>query len=162
MQQPPQVEPMISATLDHNAIAELLPHSGRMCLLESVSAYDSTRIFCTARNHQDNAHPLRHADRLPITAGIEYAAQAMALHAMLTSQNGGSTTAMLVQLSNVSWTCDSLDHCAAPLSIRAEQTNAMGSSANYRFTVLDGETVLIEGQILVHFHTNVNPAAEST
>ncbi|MFT3929822.1 MAG: hypothetical protein QM709_05905 [Spongiibacteraceae bacterium] len=127
-----------------------------MCLLESVTAYDETSIVCTARDHRDNTHPLRHDGKLPITAGIEYAAQAMALHAILTRQNSAvsNTTAMLVQLSDVHWNCDTLDQHIAPLVIRAEQTNALGNSASYHFQVLEKAVVLIEGQMLVHFQTD--------
>lgn len=145
-----------NSVITRSAIAKLLPHSGSMCLLESVTEYDATRIACTVRDHHDHAHPLRHDGHLPITAGIEYAAQAMALHAILTRQNSAvsNTTAMLVQLSDVRWSCDALDQHIAPLVIRAEQTNALGNSANYHFQLLDKEGVLIEGQMLVHFQAN--------
>lgn len=142
--------------MDRDAIARLLPHSGRMCLLTSVLACNETAILCRADDHRDSENPLRRDQSLPITAGIEYAAQAMALHATLTQKNNGSTRAMLIQLSNVSWTCNSLDHCDAPLHVRVEQVNALGSTANYRFglfdsNLLDKNIALIEGNILVHF-----------
>ena len=62
-------------------IATLIPHAGTMCLLDRVIAWDERAIACrsgAAIATPDN--PLR-AERPPRRAcGIEYAAQAMAVH----------------------------------------------------------------------------------
>lgn len=150
MRQDPQQIASTGTPLNHADIVQRLPHSGRMCLLESALAYDALGITCSAGNHRDIHHPLRRDGRLPITAGIEYAAQAMALHATLTRQAGANSGALLVQLANVSWARDSLDECVAPLLIQVQQINALGSAANYHFTVSSDGVHLIEGNILVH------------
>lgn len=156
--------PVIASTfapLNRAEIARHLPHSGRMCLLEAALACDATAITCTASNHHDIDHPLRRDGRLPITAGIEYAAQAMALHATLTRQvvAAPNTRAMLVQLANISWTRDSFDECAGPLLIQAQQISALGNAANYHFSVSNDGAHLIEGNILVHFDKSVVTAS---
>lgn len=68
---------------DHAWIAAHVPHQGRMCLLERVLAWDETHIVCEAIGHADPAHPLRDAGRLGAAIGVEYAAQAMAVHGAL-------------------------------------------------------------------------------
>jgi predicted hotdog family 3-hydroxylacyl-ACP dehydratase len=77
-------------TLPHDGIAALIPHSGTMCLLDRLDAWDETRIVCIATNHRDVGHPLRTCSGLLSTAAIEYAAQAMALHGALIGQEAGT------------------------------------------------------------------------
>ena len=75
--------------LDHAAIAARIPHSGPMCLLDRVVTWDDHHIECTSDSHRPPAgtkHPLAHDGRLPATAAIEYAAQAMALHGRLVQE----------------------------------------------------------------------------
>ncbi len=84
---------MAPATLDHAAIAALIPHQGPMCLLDRVVAWDATRIECVAVNHRDPRHPLRSASGLLASAAIEYAAQAMAVHGALCAAAAGDRAA---------------------------------------------------------------------
>ena len=69
--------------LNRAGIAGLIPHSGAMCLLDGVVAWDAWRIRCTSRSHRDPHNPLRADGRLPALCAIEYAAQAMAVHGSL-------------------------------------------------------------------------------
>jgi predicted hotdog family 3-hydroxylacyl-ACP dehydratase len=64
--------------------------SGSMCLLERVLAWDAAHIHCLATSHTGAGHPLAHAGTLGMANGIEYAAQAMAVHGALLA---GSETA---------------------------------------------------------------------
>jgi len=66
-------------------IRELIPHAGKMCLLELVVDYDAESIRCETRTHLAADNPLRHQGRLSCISGIEYAAQAMAVHGALKS-----------------------------------------------------------------------------
>jgi predicted hotdog family 3-hydroxylacyl-ACP dehydratase len=60
-----------------------IPHQGRMCLLDEVLDWDAQHILCRTATHRAPDNPLRSHDRLSIACGIEYAAQAMALHGAL-------------------------------------------------------------------------------
>jgi predicted hotdog family 3-hydroxylacyl-ACP dehydratase len=73
----------MTAPLDHATIAALIPHAGSMCLLDRALAWDETSLVCSATSHRDPANPLCTASGLLVTAAIEYAAQAMALHGAL-------------------------------------------------------------------------------
>ena len=64
-------------------IEERIPHHGRMCLLDEVIEWDAQHIRCRSATHRDPDNPLRSHGRLGIACGIEYAAQAMALHGAL-------------------------------------------------------------------------------
>jgi predicted hotdog family 3-hydroxylacyl-ACP dehydratase len=60
-----------------------IPHQGRMCLLDEVLDWSAQRIRCRTATHRAPDNPLRSHGRLGIACGIEYAAQAMALHGAL-------------------------------------------------------------------------------
>ena len=61
----------------------LIPHQGRMCLLDRVEWWTATDILCRARSHLDPANPLRREGRLAVVCGIEYGLQAAAAHGAL-------------------------------------------------------------------------------
>ena len=67
----------LSPPLDHAWIAAHIPHSGTMCLLERLEAWDERAIHCTTTTHARADHPLRTASGLLSPCLIEYAAQAM-------------------------------------------------------------------------------------
>ncbi len=79
---------MSDIRLDHAAIAARIPHAGSMCLLHEVVAWDAGSIDCIARTHRDPANPLRSRNQLATVHGVEYAAQAMALHGALLGGEG--------------------------------------------------------------------------
>ncbi len=69
-------------------IAALIPHAGAMCLLDAVRFWDETTIVCTASSHHHPDNPLASHGTLDAVCGIEYAAQAMAVHGALTATAG--------------------------------------------------------------------------
>jgi predicted hotdog family 3-hydroxylacyl-ACP dehydratase len=69
--------------LDRAWIEKHIPHHGSMCLLDAVIEWDSQHIRCRSATHRLPDHPLRSQGRLGAACGIEYAAQAMAVHGAL-------------------------------------------------------------------------------
>jgi len=132
--------------LDRDAIARLIPHQGSMCLLERVVAHDAASILCEAESHADPANPLRNAEGLPASAGIEYAAQAVALHAALRRSDGGPAgQGYLAVLSDVRWSRDRLDDLPSPLIVGAELLADTGGGLQYRFFVESTGVRVLEG-----------------
>ena len=86
---------MTTQTLDHAGIAARVPHSGSMCLLDRLRSWSTGHIECSAVNHREVANPLRTPEGLLSVNGIEYAAQAMALHASLNASMSASLSASL-------------------------------------------------------------------
>lgn len=139
--------------LDRSDFEHLIPHAGEMCLLARVVACDETSIGCEADNHADPANPLRNARGLPASAGIEYAAQAMALHAALQRDGSGAIqSGAIAVLSNIEWTSDLLDGVEGPLSVEAALLAGTGGGRQYTFAVgpRDAEP-LITGTVVVAF-----------
>lgn len=130
------------------AIAALIPHQGAMCLLERVERLDADGILCTSATHRDPANPLRRDGLLPAIAGVEYAAQAMALHGAL-SDGEAQPIGFLSALRGLSLAVERLDDIAGPLAIAATAEARERRGMIYSFTISDGGRRLLEGQAVV-------------
>ena len=131
-------------------IAGLIPHSGAMCLLDGVIQWDADRILCTSRSHRAADNPLRADGRLPAVCGVEYAAQAMAVHGGLAGNIGGRPRAgYLASLRDVECRRDRLDDLEGDLVVEAEQVAGDGAHVIYRFRLWVGEVEVLSGQALV-------------
>src|SRR5438128_791254 len=146
--------------LDRQWIEQHIAHKGRMCLLDEVLSWDAARIRCRSATHRSADNPLRLHGRLGAACGIEYAAQAMAVHEALiaasapltrtvaTSVRGsiGSSDGYLASVRNVSLRVERLDDLEADLIAAAARLT--GDAA----TRASLEAVLEQGpiQILVN------------
>jgi predicted hotdog family 3-hydroxylacyl-ACP dehydratase len=142
------------AALDRTWIAAHIPHSGAMCLLDAVEAWDDARIRCTATSHRDTGNPLRSNGRLASVCGIEYAAQAMAVHGALLATQAGNVpgrprVGYLASVRNVDAFVERLDTLDAPLVVEAERQSGGDNTILYGFTVRCGERVLLTGRAAV-------------
>ncbi len=139
-------------TLDAAGIAARVPHSGSMCLLHSVRAWSAETIECSASSHRDPANPLCTQGRLLATSGIEYAAQAMALHGSLNAEPGTEsgtdpTPGFLASVRGVSLHVTRLDDVAGDLRIVATRLAGDSRQALYSFSVHDQSgTLLVDGR----------------
>ena len=136
--------------LNHAWIAAHIPHQGSMCLLENVLEWDEQRIVCDALSHTDPLNPLRAADRLGAATGVEYAAQAMAVHgALLAKSDAAPTQGYLTSVRGLSLHVDRLDDLAGPLRVTAERLSGDARLILYQFHIHHGERCLIEGRASV-------------
>ncbi|KVV43360.1 3-hydroxylacyl-ACP dehydratase [Burkholderia territorii] len=144
-----------AATLDRAWIAAHIPHDGAMCLLDRVEAWDAARIRCSATSHRDPRNPLRSHGRLASVCGIEYAAQAMAVHGALVGAQCAQTeperprAGYLASVRNVDAFVDRLDSFELPLIVDAERIGGDDRSVLYGFTLRCGERVLLGGRAVV-------------
>jgi len=143
------------ASLDREEIARRIPHQGSMCLLERVNAWDSQRISCEATSHLDPGNPLRAHGRLGAACGIEYAAQAMAVHGALVAEMQAASpdeppqAGYLVSVRGVSLHVARLDDVGTALAVRAERGSGNAGSVLYDFSVHAGDTLLLSGRAVV-------------
>lgn len=126
------------ATLDHAGIAARVPHAGRMCLLDRLVHWDAQRVHCTAVGHRAPDHPLRSASGLLAPAGIEYAAQAMALHgALVAPPDGRPTPGFLASVRGVQARLLRLDEVDGALQVHAERLAGDDRQILYAFLLRD-------------------------
>jgi predicted hotdog family 3-hydroxylacyl-ACP dehydratase len=144
------------ATLTRDGIEALIPHSGRMCLLARLDAWDADRIVCAATNHRDADHPLRTRRGLLAPVAIEYAAQAMALHGALVGQAAGTpaTPGFLASARGVQLHVLRLDELS-PDELRIEATRQAGDARQilYAFNISHAGRPIAEGRAAVVLNT---------
>jgi predicted hotdog family 3-hydroxylacyl-ACP dehydratase len=137
--------------LDRAWIARHIPHQGSMCLLDYVEAWDQQRIQCRASSHRAAGNPLRAYGRLGAACGIEYAAQAMAVHgALLVPPDGSSTRAgYLVSVRGAQLQVARLDDIAADLLVEATCITRGENNILYQFSVSAAGRLLLDGRAAV-------------
>ncbi len=139
--------------LGASEIAARIPHAGRMCLLDRVLAWDARHICCAADSHHDGGpSPARERrDGLPVWAGIEYAAQAAAVHGSLLQGAAPPRAGVLGKLRNVRPGCEWLDRIASPLVFEATLLHGDSSGGIYEFAAHGDGALLLQGQFTLMF-----------
>jgi predicted hotdog family 3-hydroxylacyl-ACP dehydratase len=124
---------------DRAWIAAHIPHEGVMCLLDGVLDWDASGIRCLSRAHRSPQNPLRAHGRLAAVCGIEFAAQAMAVHGALTSSDPAPLQAgYLVSVRGVALHTARLDDVDADLLVFAARLGGDASGALYEFSLAAG------------------------
>lgn len=140
--------------LNRHDIARRIPHQGRMCLLERVVRWDADGIECEADNQQAVDHPLRAHGRLGIACGIEYAAQAMAVHGALSAEAAGHVQGLpragyLAAVRSIVLHAPRLDDVPGSLTVRAQRLMGDDNNIVYAFEVEGGGRALVSGRATV-------------
>ncbi len=128
----------------------MIPHAEAMCLLDGVISWDANRIRCTSRTHRDERNPMRSDGGLRALCGIEYAAQAMAVHGRLADQVAARPkVGYLASLRDVVCSEDRLDDLDGDLVVDAERVMGEEARVIYRFSVRVGSTPVLSGRAAV-------------
>lgn len=135
---------------DRHWIAARIPHQGSMCLLDAVLQWDADSISCRAVSHRAADNPLRAGNALGMANGIEYAAQAMAVHGALLA---GSTTApaagFLASVRDVQWHAPRLDTLDDELLIHAQRLSGDARNILYSFQLAARGATVMSGRASV-------------
>jgi len=121
-----------------------------MCLLDEVLSWDATYIECRSATHRSADNPLRAHGRLGSACGIEYAAQAMALHgALLAERSSAPATGYLAGLRAVVLHVDRLDDIRSDLLVSSTRINGDETTVIYEFCVRDTARALLSGRATI-------------
>jgi predicted hotdog family 3-hydroxylacyl-ACP dehydratase len=136
-------------------LAQLLPHSGRMVMIDRVSHWDPDSIVCTSTRHLDPTNPLRGRRGLAAVCGLEFGAQAMAIHGSLVAARsavhsaGAPRFGMIIAANQLAWSSPLLDDAGDQLTIRAWRLFGSDNQIVYGFA-LDGRVAgLVTGRASV-------------
>jgi predicted hotdog family 3-hydroxylacyl-ACP dehydratase len=136
--------------IDRAGIAALIPHAGSMCLLDRVTAWDERSIRCVATSHRNPENPLAEGGRLGAACGVEYAAQAMAVHGGLAGAGGARPrVGYLASLRAVVFEVERLDDLDAELVIEAECLAGEAGRMAYRFELSAAGRPVLRGRAAV-------------
>ena len=131
-------------------LAELLPHAGRMRLIDRVVSCDGERIVCEADSHRAPDHPLAIDGKLAAACGLEYGAQAMAIHgALAAGRRERPRLGYLAAAHELIWQVERLDTLDAPLTIEAEREFGSDNRVSYAFTIRAGTREVMRGRASV-------------
>jgi predicted hotdog family 3-hydroxylacyl-ACP dehydratase len=159
-------------------IESRIPHRGRMCLLDEVTAWTAERVTCRSSTHRGADNPLRAHGRLGIACGIEYAAQAMAVHGALTAGGvaaagepaagtdlghgapvaGPPAAGFLAAVRNVRFHALRLDDVQGDLICDAVRMAGDATTALYEFELRSEATLLLCGRATVVFDAGLHPS----
>ena len=146
------------SSLQREDIARRIPHQLSMCLLDRVTSWDAQKICCETDSHRSPDNPMRSHGRLGSACGIEYAAQAMAVHGALIAESRGNTSAIggaqarggyLVSVRSVTLFAVQLDTVAGCLTVTAERVSGDANTVLYSFELLGGAHRLLCGRAIV-------------
>jgi predicted hotdog family 3-hydroxylacyl-ACP dehydratase len=136
--------------LGQDAIRRLIPHQGAMCLLDTVEYWDDQRVVCRTRQHLSPANPLLASGRLSSIDGVEFAAQAMAVHGgLIASAQAPPDMGLLVSLRDCVLHSARLDDIGLPLDIEVRRIMGNSEVSIYDFVVRADALALIEGRASV-------------
>ncbi len=162
-------------SIDREWIERHIPHKGRMCLLDEVLSWDATRIRCRSTTHRTPDNPLRAHGRLGAACGIEYAAQAMAVHGALVAASAplastlstnargsiGAAVGYLASVRNVALYVTRLDDLQADLIAAAERITGDSRTVLYEFSVWGARQQLLGGRASIVFDATFGVPAVS-
>jgi predicted hotdog family 3-hydroxylacyl-ACP dehydratase len=145
---------------DHAWIARHIPHQGSMCLLDQVLDWDASHVRCRSQAHRSTDNPLRAHDRLGAVCGIEFAAQAMAVHGALLAPDAHfeRRAGYLISVRRVALHVARLDDIEHDLVVDADRVGGDDATVLYQFSVSAGSAVLLSGRAAIL----INRAARDT
>ena len=120
-----------------------------MCLLEEVLQWDENAIACRAQSHRDPANPLRSRGGLSAIIGVEYAAQAVAVHGALTTKASAAKGGFLAAGRDVVCRTERLDLEPGDLTVHATKVAAESGRLLYDFRIEGGGGELLKGRLSV-------------
>ena len=130
-----------------------------MCLLDAVESWDSSGIVCIATSHQLEKNPLRINDYLPSICGLEYAAQAMAVHVGLTSTvtHLSSAIGYLGGVRELQIETPRLDTHSGPLRIYGDLLFDQEYNFMYYFKITTDHEPLLKGRASLFIQRQTSP-----
>lgn len=142
---------MQPATLTREEICRLVPQRGAMCLIDAVERWDAESIVCVTSGHRSPDHPLRSKGRLPAVAGIEYAAQAVAIHGALVAPDGkgGVPGGVLAGVRETRLHVARLDDIEGEIRVEARRLIRQRYNLLYSFRITANKKILLEGRAAI-------------
>lgn len=140
--------------LDRAYIARRVPHTGAMCLLDTVLRWDATEITCSAGVFSLK-HPLARDGKVPALVSVEYAAQATAVHGALLDNQSAPRAGMLARLHEVELQAESIPSDGEQLTVSAQLLSRGASGMIYTFKVESGGQAIARGRLTIAFNSHV-------
>ena len=125
-------------------------------MLNKVLEWDEDHIICLANSHRDKHNPLRNENILSSVCGVEYAAQAMAVHGALSSRDSKEEPrpGYLASIKNLKLLVSRLDDIDSDLTIDAELLMRDKEFFIYQFRIFSEGRNLLSGRVIISIKGN--------
>lgn len=122
-----------------------------MCLIDSVVHWDTATILCRTQSHRDPRNPLRSPEGLSALQGVEYGAQAMAIHGALLAleDKRANGRGYLVAVENLFLDVDWLHDVPGPLDVQANLEVADCTCVIHQIQLQADASVLVRGRLII-------------
>lgn len=135
-------------------IEDNIPHKLNMCLLDRVLSFSEIQLVCDTRTHLMISHPLAmYNGVLGAMTGIEYAAQAMAIHGVLVREAEGNPIkpkkGYLVAVRDVVACVDRLDQIDSSITVSITKIAGDIRMLIYDFELTAEDKALLSGRASV-------------
>jgi len=136
---------------DRAWIEQHLPHKGAMCLLDAVLEWSASEIRCSSAAHRAGNNPLRAHGRLAAICGIEFAAQAMALHGAVLApvEHSAQRAGYLASARAVALEVARLDTIEDDLIVTAQRVTGDAFTVLYSFSLQTASKPLLSGRAAI-------------
>lgn len=148
------------AAMERKSFRHLVPHSGRMILIDRVVSWDERSLRASCQSHLSVENPLRREGRLPVVHALEYGAQAMAVHGGLLAERSGEPIAggFLASARNLRFFRPRLDDLSGELDVEVSMQHVQEGSLVYTFRVSASGQPVAEGMAIVMTRPSGSPA----
>ncbi len=138
-----------------------------MCLLDEVLDWNLSQLKCTSGAHRSLSNPLRLGHQLSAVCGVEFAAQAMAIHGALVGDalvhnqlaNFGESAqprhGYLMSLRQVHLNTARLDDIIDDLEIFVERIGGDAVTVMYEFRVMARTRPLLSGRAAIFTNKSI-------
>lgn len=137
----------IGKKINKSEIEALIPHNGKMCLIDQVDFWDNDTISCSTLNHQQPDHPLRMNDQLSSIHLLEYGAQTIAIHGGLLRKE--KKPGYLAAIRNAEFFIDRIDDLTAKIHINSTAEVKTETGAVYEFIISTKNQTLLTARATV-------------
>jgi predicted hotdog family 3-hydroxylacyl-ACP dehydratase len=137
--------------IERPALEALVPHAGAMCLLDAALSWDDASILCRTQSHRDPSNPLRSKQGLSALLGVEYGAQAAAIHGALRvpADEEVEVRGYLVAVRDLLLAVDWLHEVEGPIDVSANLEIEDGPYIAHCFSIKTGSDLLLSGRLTV-------------
>lgn len=137
--------------MERESFCHLVPHAGRMLLIDRVISWDDQSLRASCRSHASVDNPLRQGGRLSAVHALEYGAQAMAVHGGLLAERFGEPVidGFLAGSRNLRLFRPRLDDLSGDLDVEVRMQHVQEGSLVYTFRVSTCGQPVAEGMAFV-------------
>ncbi len=128
-------------------IEKLIPHAGKMCLIDQVECWNQDTIICHSLTHLHPDNPLQMNNQLSSIHLLEYGAQSIAIHGGLLRK--AKMPGFLAAIRHAEFFIDRIDNLDTEIIINTKAEVKTDAGAVYEFIISTNKKILLTSRATV-------------